>query len=77
MVICAIKRNEGGRDAIMLIREDLSMGILELSDAYKEGYSHARMRMIISGSGKDKGQGAETRACLACVSKEVKWLGVQ
>lgn len=55
------------RDAITAIREDLSVGICELRPESKEGWSHAKMMMLISGSGTNKDQGQRPEHAL-CVS---------
>ena len=55
------------RDAITAIREDLSVGICELRSECKEGWSHAKMMMLISGRGtnKDQGQRPEHAPCVS------------
>ena len=50
-------RDERVKDAIIVIREDLSVGICEPRPECKEGWSHAKMMMLISSSGTNKGQG--------------------
>ena len=73
------REGEGGRGVTIVtivLRADLSVGIFEWRPECKEEESDANMKMITSGSRMNKGQGAEARACVVCVSKEVMWPGV-